>query len=174
MLEIISVGNFIEHNLCNYFAASADGNDGLLSHFDLCDLTKGQGLFRILPTPAPGASSEESACVSFGDNFRLRLSRGVQFQTGRLVWSLTALPVDQVLTIKMFSAAREGRLDDLRRILDYSQCSDGPIPLVFVTPPPAGSEHRISQYKFSTLSIVTEKGTVFNTNVYKSAMHICK
>lgn len=88
---------------------------------------------------------------------RVRLSHGVQFQTGRLVWSLTALPQDQVLTIKMFSAAREGRLEDLKRILDYSQCLEGPIPVVLVTPP-AVSEHRISQYKFSTLSIVTEKG----------------
>ena len=144
--------------------AGTKSTDGLSCHYELCDLTKGQGLFRVSSTPT--VPVHESACTNLttttgqgSDNISgVRLSRGVQFQTGRLVWSLTALPGDQVLTIKMFSAAREGRLQDLCHFLDNAQCSDGLIPLVFVTPPPAASEHRISQYKFSTLSIVTEKG----------------
>ena len=140
--------------------AGTKSTDGL---FELCDLTKGQGLFRVLPTtPTVHESAGTNLTTTTGqgsdDISGVRLSRGVQFQTGRLVWSLTALPGDQVLTIKMFSAAREGHLQDLCHIIDNAQCSDGPIPLVFVTPPPAASEHRISQYKFSTLSIVTEKG----------------
>jgi ankyrin repeat protein len=147
--------------------------DGLSCHYELCDLTKGQGLFRVLPS-TPTVPVHESACTNLttttgqgSDNISgVRLSRGVQFQTGRLVWSLTALPGDQVLTIKMFSAAREGRLQDLCHFLDNAQCSDGPIPLVFVTPPPAASEHRISQYKFSTLSIVTEKGIDVNSEYH--------
>ena len=151
--------------------------------FDLCDLTEGQSVFKILPMPMSATSpptahptfqmrvdqfedtrpastvehdqSEDGTTESSQFGFRTRLSHGIQFQTGRLVWSLTALPLDQVLTIKMFSAARERRLSDLRTILESSQCINRPTPFVFVTPPP--------QYDFSTLSIMTEDGIDVNT-----------
>ena len=153
------------------------------SHFELCDLTEGQGLFQIQPTPVvptPSTDHDDSLptlqcegdpepAVEGPDSSRYstRLCRGVQFQTGRLVWGLSALPQDQVLTIKMFSAARESRLEDLQAILEHSQCSDQPIPFVFVTPPPV-SGRRVSQYKFSTVSIVTETGEYYYLNAIES------
>lgn len=158
--------------------------------FDLCDLTEGQSLFKILPTPLPSAAplnglqmqvnqstfthepvqsedGTEQFCNATDHNqsgFSIRLSHGIQFQTGRLVWSLMALPQDQVLTIKVFCAARDGRLDDLRNIIDSSQCAVHPMPFIFVTPPTA--DHSLfhpTQYGFSTLSIVTEEGIDINT-----------
>ena len=109
--------------------------------------------------PHDAASTAESG-------FRTRLRHGVQFQTSRLVWSLTALPRDQVLTIRMFRAARDGCLPDLRSILDTSQCAVCPAPFVFVTPPTSSThpqQHpRISQYGFSTMSIVTDDGVDVN------------
>ena len=161
--------------------------------FDLCDLTQGQGLFNILPTPLPGASqltglpSFQMRVDQFDDDvvgstlesdksedgikqstdhiqsgFGIRLSHGIQFQTGRLVWSLTALPRDQVLTIKMFSAARDGRLNDLQSIIDSAQCDDRPTPHVFVTSPTSDLS-QTSQYRFSTVSIMTDNGIDVNT-----------
>lgn len=142
--------------------------------FDLCDLTEGQSPFKILPTtladsapPLEPIPSEDGMGQS-GDprqpGFSMRLSHGVQFQTGCLVWSLTALPQDQVLTIKMFRAAQNGRLDDLHNILDSSETTVCPTPFIFVTPPSSVSpQRRISQYNFSTLSIVTDEGININT-----------
>ena len=137
---------------------------GSSGHFNLCDLTEGQSLFQILPISGSYSddhdvfSETESTMVGQSSaRHSTVLHHGIQFQTGRLVWALTALPQDQVLTIKMFSAAREGCLDDLRAIIDQSQCTDCLTPHVFVTPPSV-SQHHESQYKFSTVSIVTEAG----------------
>ena len=161
--------------------------------FNLCDLTEGQGLFKILPTPLPGASQLTGLPIfqmrvnQFDDDvvgstlesvqsedgtkqatdhtqsgFSIRLSHGIQFQTGRLVWSLTALPRNQVLTIKMFSAARDGQLKDLRNIIDSAQWADRPMPHIFVTSP-TSDQFQSSQYRFSTISIMTEDGIDVNT-----------
>ena len=160
--------------------------------FDLCDLTEGQGLFKILPNPLPGASQLTELPIfqmrvnRFDDDvvestlesvqsedgtkqatdhirsvFSIRLSHGIQFQTGRLVWSLTALPQDQVLTIKMFCAARDGQLKDLQEIIDSAQCADRPTPHVIVTSP-TSDQWQTFQYRFSTISIVTEDGIDVN------------
>ena len=145
--------------------------------FELCDLTDGQSPFKILPTPlaefAPPlepVQSEDRTGQSGNPNdhgqswFSMRLSHGVQFQTGCLVWSLTALPQDQVLTIKIFRAAQDGRLHDMRNILDSSEAAVCPVPFIFVTPPTSMSpQRRVSQYNFSTLSIVTDEGIDINT-----------
>lgn len=162
--------------------ASAEVKKGHDSEwFDIIDLTEGQSVFKILPTyPStehpptfqmrvdqfhdgklvPVQSVDETEPATNDSNqsgFSTKLTHGIQFQTGRLVWSLTALPEDQVLTIKMFCAAREGQLDKLHNIIESSQLVDHKSPLVLVSPPVIG--HRISQFKFSTLSIVTEEGT---------------
>ena len=161
--------------------SSSDGQGWL----ELSDLTEGQSVFKILPTPISSPPtgqptfqmrvdqyddtgttpqltpipSEDGAVQSARPGFGTSLSHGIQFQTGRLVWSLTALPQDQVLTAKMFRAAHEGRLADLRGIIDSSLCIDSPTPFVFVTSP----SEQLSQYNFSTLSIMTEGGIDVNT-----------
>lgn len=145
--------------------------------FELCDLTEGQSPFKILPTPLAEfvpplepVQSEDGTGQSGNPNdhgqsgFSMRLSHGVQFQTGCLIWSLTALPQDQVLTIKVFRAAQDGRLDDMCNILDSPETAVCPTPFIFVTPPASMSpQRRVSQYNFSTLSIVTDEGIDINT-----------
>ena len=158
--------------------------------FDLCDLTEGQSVFRLLSVPTTADHSTEHPPTfqmrveHFDDDmavvpvqsmdgtdqitdegggsgrsgFSTTLSHGVQFQTGRLVWRLTALPQDQVLTIKMFHAAREGRLEDLRGIVESSRGRRAPHVMVSSPASTAGQPRRLSQFKFSTLSIVTEEG----------------
>ena len=127
--------------------------------FELCDLTEGQG-----PINISEATTSLDCSVPLQPLFRTKLTCGVQFQTGRLVWSVTALPEDQVLTIKMFKAARCGNLENLRIILDRSQCAVRPVSFVFSTPLTGGKGQRqSSQYKFSTVSIVTEEGIDVNT-----------
>ena len=95
--------------------------------------------------------------------FHSKLTHGIQFQTGRLVWSLMALPRAQVLTLKMFRAAQDGNLDDLRRIIDSSQCADHTQPYVFVTPSSSGPAPRRTSYRYSTVSIVSDSGIDVNT-----------
>ena len=62
---------------------------------------------------------------------------GVRFVTGQLEWSITALPLEEMLALKM-SAARKGDLDELRRILDSSKCTVMSVLCVFVTPTDRG------------------------------------
>ena len=160
--------------------------------FDLCDLTEGKSLFRVLDSPLSqqnglpviridsdrsedGPTSSQIAQIpsqdgpdpspnnaSTGDTlspFCTKLLCGVQFQTGRLVWSLAALPFDQVMTIKLFRMAHDGDLNSLRTLLDDTQCNIRTQPYVFVSP--RTSSH--TPYRFSTVSIVSEAGVDVNT-----------
>lgn len=170
------VGRFSLFFLLVYFSGAPDGpststySTSVPGWFELCDLTDGQSPFKILPTHLvesapplePDGTGQSGNPKESG--LSMRLSHGVQFQTGCLVWSLTALPPDQVLTIKMFRAAQAGRLEELCNILDSSESAVCPVPFIFVTPPPSVSpQRRVSQYNFSTLSIVTDEGIDINT-----------
>ena len=63
----------------------------------------------------------------------LPLSHGVRFQTGCVEWSLTALPRERVLTLKMFAAAQRGDLAELRAVLNFGSRANLTIPYVFVS-----------------------------------------
>ena len=83
----------------------------------------------VTPLEVGGAQGEVE-----GEGSALHLMHGVQFVTGQLEWSITALPLEKMLTLKMFAAARKGDLDELRSILDSNKCTDVTVPGVFVTP----------------------------------------
>ena len=93
-----------------------------------------------------------------GEESALHLMHGVQFVTGQLEWSIMALPLEKMLTLKMFAAARKGDLDELRSILDSSKCTDVTVPCVFVTP--IDSAAVFSHH--SSVSMVTEQGLDVN------------
>ncbi len=63
------------------------------------------------------------------------LSHGIKFVTGNVEWSITALPPERVLVLRMFAAARKGNLEELRTILDSSICANLTVPYVFVSGP---------------------------------------
>ena len=90
-----------------------------------------------------------------GEGSALHLMQGVRFVMGQLEWSITALPLEKMLTLKMFAAARKGDLDELRSILDSSKCTDVSFPCVFVTPTDSAAV-------FSSVSMVTEQGLDVN------------
>ena len=107
----------------------------------------------VTPLEVGGAQGEVE-----GEGSALHLMHGVRFVTGQLEWSITALPLEKMLTLKMFAAARKGDLDELRSILDSSKCTDVTVPGVFVTP--TDSAAVFSHH--SSVSMVTEQGLDVN------------
>jgi len=87
----------------------------------------------------------------------LRLTHGLRFVAGQLEWSITALPLETLLTLRMFAAARKGNLEELRSILDSNMCSEVSVPYVFVTQ----ADSAMSRSRYS-VSMVTEQGLDVN------------
>ena len=87
----------------------------------------------------------------------LHLTHGIRFVTGQLEWSITALPLETLLTLKMFAAARKGNMEELRSILDSNKCSEVSVPYVFVTL----TDSAMLRSRYS-VSMVTEQGLDVN------------
>ena len=85
--------------------------------------------------------------------FCTTLTHGVRFVTGNVEWSVTALPVERVLTLKMFASARSGNLDGLRNILETSTCSNLTVPYVIVSPAESDTSHLyLPGYRYAYLT----------------------
>lgn len=116
------------------------------SHFSLCDLTNGRGVFyisrsganlqhstikeetsaddhQLLSPDLPGGLDHSSHAHTQHDpnipcNLDIPVTNGVSFVAGRLEFSLTALPLDELLRVRMFSAASSGDLPKLKSVID--------------------------------------------------------
>ena len=140
--------------------------DRASSHFSLCDLTNGHGVFYIskvgsnlqystikeetsasdhqLPmlspnqADLPGGLDQSSPAHSKHHPCHLDVpvTSGVSFVAGCLEFSLTALPMEELLRVRMFSAASNGDLPKLKSVINsvgpfrpvttssqHSQCS---------------------------------------------------
>lgn len=130
--------------------------------FVLEDLTRGEGHFRVLdkPNPPPSVADlhpTDSSSEAPPPTHVLRLTEGVKFVTGRIEWSVTALPQELLLTHRMFGAARDGNLEKLRSILDRSELVASPH--IVVTPTDSDA---IPHPLYSTISVVGEGGLDVN------------
>ena len=153
-------------------------------YFVLHDSTKGEGVFYIniescdvqhsiileqpdpldeqstLPSGNDASAStpqEDTSCLDLESPFCTPLSHGVSFIAGQLEFSLIALPLSQVLTLRMFAAARRGDIEELKSIIDSSVAAGVTSPHVVVTP-----TLNVDVNRYSTVSVVSEEGLDVN------------
>ena len=97
---------------------------------------------------------EENNCVGFSEEASDRaLKHGVMFATGRVVWSIKALPHWNVLALRMFDAARSGSLAELKDILASSKGHQVGLttPHVVVTTPSTTPRNSNTSYNFTRM-----------------------
>lgn len=102
----------------------------------------------------PSCDGQDSGLQS---PFCTPLRHGVSFVAGQLEFSLSALPLSQVLTLQMFAATRKGDIEQLNSILDASVAAGVTSPHVIVTPTLNKEVNR-----YSTVSVITEEGLDVN------------
>lgn len=83
--------------------------------------------------------------------------QGIRFVAGRLEFSLTALPLELLYTLRMFAATNRGDLSELKEIVESSVNSDLVVPYVIVSQPEISSTNR-----FSTISVTSNQGVDVN------------
>lgn len=86
------------------------------------------------------------------------LNHGIKFTAGLLEFTLTALPLNQLLLVRAFRAARNGELNQLKSIFEFSVTAGATLPPIVVTP----AKHA-DRREHSTLSIMSEQGLDVNS-----------
>jgi len=71
----------------------------------------------MLKDRARKMSNEQTPTV----HFPLNLFHGQEFVTGRITWKVIALPSDIVFNLKVFSAARSGKLSLLKQCIESEE-----------------------------------------------------
>lgn len=142
-------------------------------HFVLSNLATGEGSFYLLPaTPCnrileqPESTFEEddSSVSAFLPNegsdskLNVALDHGVRFVAGRLEFTITALPLSQLLTIRAFAAAMKGDLAQLKSVVEFSTAAGVTSSHIVVTP-----THDTKHNRYSTVTVTAEEG--FDPNV---------
>ena len=94
----------------------------------------------------------------------LPLTHGVKFLTGRVEWALTALPRERVLTLKMFAAAQQGSLAELRAVLDSGSRDNVSIPYIFVSSDETSLQcpQQQTRFRYCSISVPNEQGLDIN------------
>ena len=110
-------------------------------------------------TPAEGATPTHFPPTGYAEakEFTTPVHSGVRFIAGRLEFSLTALPLELLYTLRMFAAAKRGELNELKSIIESSKSSDLAIPYVMISPSEKSPSNR-----YSTISVVTNQGIDVN------------
>ena len=136
-------------------ASSVSSTSSSAGHFVIRDLTEGKGLFHVRccsdrmssqitmkvredtpPSTSCRLTSQGSDGMStplLSGRFVTIASAGVRFVAGKLGFSLTALPPEQLSTLRMFDAVKQGNLEELRSILESGKCAERVIPYVSVS-----------------------------------------
>ena len=155
------------------------------SHFSICDLTNGRGVFYIsksgnnlqystikeesghqLPILSPKQSVGESLPEGLDHSasidcqqdpkischIDLPVTSGVSFVAGHLEFCLTALPLEELLRLRMFAAASNGDLPKLKSVIN----SVGPLHAVGMV-----SQH--SQYSTPSEAMQTQRDIDINS-----------
>lgn len=143
-------------------------------YFILSNMALGEGTLSVLPeVPSSiailersessdsedisilGASQFDAALNTMQD---LPINHGTKFTAGQLEFTLSALPLNQLLLIRAFRAARNGDLCQLKSIFDYSVTVGTTLPHVVITPA-TDSDHN----RYSTVSVISEQGLDVNS-----------
>lgn len=103
-------------------------------YFLLRDLTNGSGVFYISRNGAgiqystiheeTSSDGQPSTDVVVRES-DIPLICGVSFVAGHLEFCLAALPMEQLFTVRMFSAARSGNLSKLKTITEFAEVAQG-------------------------------------------------
>ena len=89
---------------------------------------------------------------------------GLRFVAGRLEFSLTPLPPNLILTLKMFDAAKRGNLDELKVLLEDGKSAEVKLHYISPSPPPEEGEDR--DKRLSIVSVVSTQGLDINTEYH--------
>ncbi len=120
--------------------------------------------------PSQIAILEDSQCVSDDEDISIsplatlslaqsvQISHGVTFTAGQLEFTITALPLNQLLSIRAFTAAQKGDLPLLKLICDNCVPNGVMSPHIVVTPA-IDTDHHC----YSTVTVMTEEG--LNVNI---------
>ena len=114
-------------------------------------------------TPTSAASSPDMALLAVEGPMPgqtcFSVQHGMRFVAGRLEFSLTALPIELLYTLRMFAATKKGDLSELKSIVESSKNQEFVVPYVTIS---QQQQESSNANRFSTISVASSQGVDVN------------